>query len=98
LAVARQETVLAHPSTTEGEMATCPREASPLTLELPPAFEDLEGLVRADLHAIVTMLTERAHERLFLTRRQHRQLQGELWNRLTEVLNETLEPLSAEYR
>jgi hypothetical protein len=82
----------------EGKMATCPQEATLATLEFPHAFEDLEGLVEADLSAIVGMLTERAHERLFLTRRQHRQLQAELWNRLTETINDVIEPFSAEYR
>ena len=44
------------------------------------------------------MVTERAHERLMLTRRQHHHLQRALWNGLTEALNEAVEPLSADNR
>jgi hypothetical protein len=67
-------------------------------LELPGEFEDLEGLLRTDLKAIVTMLTQRAHERLLLTHREYRQLQQTLWNGLTKVVNGAVEPLSAERR
>jgi hypothetical protein len=79
-------------------MATCERDASFTVLELPCEFEDLSGLLRTDLHAIVAMLTQRAHERLILTRREHHHLQASLWNGLTEALNSALEPLSAENR
>jgi hypothetical protein len=79
-------------------MATCEQETEYSALELPAEFEDLAGLLHTDLQAIVGMVTERAHERLFLTRREHSQLQAALWNRLTAALNATLEPLTAENR
>jgi hypothetical protein len=79
-------------------MATCTPETSFSPLLLPAEFEDLSGLLNADLQAIVTMLTERAHERLLLTRREYLELQQSLWNGLTEVVNQAVEPLSAERR
>jgi hypothetical protein len=79
-------------------MATCERDTSFASLELPAEFEDLEGLLQADLRAIVVMLTQRAHERLLLTRREHAQLQQSLWNGLVDSLNEAMAPLSAETR
>ncbi len=68
------------------------------SLELPREFEDLTGLLKGDLKAIVTMLTDRANERLLLTRRERQELRRKLWNRLTGVINESLEPLTAECR
>ena len=44
------------------------------------------------------MLTQRATERLLLTRRETRQLRQTLWNNLTQVVNEAVEPLSADRR
>lgn len=79
-------------------MATCEQEAMLAALELPRTFEGLEGLLQADLDAIIGMLIERARERLFLSGRQQELLQAELWNGLTGALNEVLEPLSAEMR
>lgn len=79
-------------------MATCDRDAEFVALELPPEFEDLSGLLHADLRAIVAMVTDRAHERLFLTRREHQALQAKLWNGLTDAINDAVAPLSAEYR
>jgi hypothetical protein len=79
-------------------MATVENGTSLSELELPGEFEDLEGLLHTDLKAIVTMLTQRAHERLLLTRREYRQLHQTLWNGLTEVVNGAVEPLSAERR
>lgn len=79
-------------------MTTCTSDTSYSTLELPAEFEDLSGLLCADLHAIVGMLTQRAHERLLLTRREVRELQQTLWNGLTEVVNSAVEPLTAERR
>jgi hypothetical protein len=79
-------------------MATC-RQATPLrTLDLPDEFEDLTGLVQSDLKAVVSALTERATDRLLLTRRESRQLRQTLWDNLTQVVNESLEPLSADRR
>ncbi len=79
-------------------MAFCEQDAAFAMLDLPDEFRELEGLLEADLHAIVTMVTERAHERLFLTRREHRQLQVQLWNGLAEVLATALQPLSVANR
>ncbi len=79
-------------------MATCRQEAPLRSLELPDEFDGLSGLLESDLKAIVTMLSQRASERLLLTRRETRQLRHELWNNLTKVVNEAVEPLSAERR
>jgi hypothetical protein len=79
-------------------MSTCDREIVVGRLELPDEFEDLTGLLQTDLRAVVSMLTERANERLLLTRRESKQLRQTLWNRLTEAVNQTVEPLSAERR
>jgi hypothetical protein len=68
------------------------------TLELPDEFEDLTGLLQSDLKAIVALLTQRATERLLLTRRETRDLRKALWNNLTQVVNEAVEPLSADRR
>ena len=53
---------------------------------------------RADQLLEFAQLTERAHERLMLTRREYLELQQNLWNGLTEVVNQAVEPLSAERR
>lgn len=79
-------------------MAACKNEASLTDLQLPAEFEDLEGLLRADLRAVVAMLTQRANERLLLTRREHHQLRATLWNNLTAAVNNAVEPLSADRR
>ncbi len=79
-------------------MATCKNDAALKDLDLPAEFEDLEGLLRADLRAVVAMLTQRANERLLLTRREHLQLRATLWNNLTAAVNDAVEPLSAERR
>jgi hypothetical protein len=65
-------------------------------LELPDPFEDLTGVITADLRVIATALAERAAERLLLSPRQTRQLRHALWNRLTRVINETMQPLEIE--
>jgi hypothetical protein len=79
-------------------MAVCKNETALNELELPAEFEDLEGLLRADLRAVVAMLTQRANERLLLTRREHQQLRQSLWNNLTAAVNQAVEPLTAERR
>jgi hypothetical protein len=79
-------------------MATCNSEAALHGLDLPDEFEDLSGLVSADLRAIVAMLAHRANERLLTTRNEHRQLQVELWNSLTSAINDAVAPLSADLR
>lgn len=76
-------------------MATCDREEKTFAaLELPCEFEGLEGLLAADLEAVVNMLTERAHERLFLTKSEYARLRVTLWNGLAEVVNEAMQPFS----
>ena len=77
-------------------MTPCTHDNSLRSLELPDAFEDLSGVIRADLSVIVSALTERASERLLLSRRQSLQLKQTLWNDLTRVISETVEPLSVE--
>ncbi len=79
-------------------MVTCRHETSIRPLELPDEFEDLTGLLQADLKAVVNVLTQRASERLLLTRRETQDLRRALWNNLTEAVNDAVEPLSAERR
>ncbi len=79
-------------------MSICDREATFEALELPPGLDELEGLVHADLRAIVTMLTTSAHDRLFLTNREFQSLQQTLWNRMVEAINDSVAPLSVESR
>ena len=79
-------------------MSTCNQESALRELELPGEFEDLSGLLRTDIRAIVSVLTERAGERLLLTGRESRQLRQTLWNRLTQAVNQSLDPLSADRR
>ncbi len=79
-------------------MATCGHETSIRPLELPDEFEDLTGLLQTDLKAVVSVLTQRAGERLLLTRRESQLLRRTLWNNLTEAVNKSVEPLSAERR
>jgi hypothetical protein len=79
-------------------MATCRQETTLRSLELPDEFEDLTGLIQSDLKAIVGLLSQRATERLLLTRRETRQLRQTLWNNLTQVVNDAVEPLSADRR
>lgn len=79
-------------------MPSCERTSQLSTLSLPEAFDGLEGLLEADLKAIVGMLATRANERLLLTNRQQERLVADLWNGMAEVLNDQLKPLSASYR
>ena len=79
-------------------MATCREATSLRPLDLPHEFEGLTGLIQSDLKAIVALLTERATERLLLTRRETRELRQNLWDNLTQVINESVEPLSADRR
>jgi hypothetical protein len=79
-------------------MATCEHSQAYRSLALPNEYEGLDGLIDADLRAVVSMLTERANERLFLTRREIAQLQAKLWNGLTRAVNDAMEPLTAENR
>ncbi len=79
-------------------MSACNQETALRRLELPAEFEDLSGLLQTDIRAIVAVVTERAGERLLLTRRESRQLRQALWNRLTDAVNVSLAPLTAEHR
>jgi hypothetical protein len=79
-------------------MSTRIHRASFHSLQLPPEFEDLTGVVQNDLKVIVSILTERATDRLLLSHRQAQQLRRTLWNGLTETINKSLEPLSVEHR
>ncbi len=79
-------------------MATCDSPTPFLPLDLPGELADVAGLVQADLRAIVNAVTERAHARLLLTRREYRNLQQNLWNRLVASVNETVQPLASENR
>jgi|GEM_PF-827824 len=79
-------------------MSTRMQRASLHSLQLPPEFEDLTGVIKNDLKVIVSILTERAADRLLLSGRQSQQLQRELWNSLAETINKSLEPLSVEHR
>ncbi|WP_165222708.1 hypothetical protein [Aquisphaera insulae] len=67
-------------------------------LELPPEFEDLGGVIRNDLKVIVSILADRATERLLLSKRQSQQLRRSLWNSLTDSLNREMAPLTADHR
>ena len=79
-------------------MSTRMHRTSVLSLQLPPEFEDLTGVVQNDLKVIVSILADRATERLLLSKRQSQQLRRSLWNNLTETINKGLEPLSVEHR
>jgi hypothetical protein len=67
-------------------------------LDLPPEYEDLTGLLELDLQAVAGVLTQRAHERLLLTRREYHQLYHKLVRGMAEAINETLEPLTIDCR
>jgi hypothetical protein len=77
-------------------MPTRTRNDTFRTLDFPDAFEDLTGVIGSDLKVIVKALTQRARERMLLSPRQTQQLQCTLWNKLTGVLSETMEPLNVD--
>jgi hypothetical protein len=77
-------------------MSTQTKDDALRSLQLPEPFEDLTGVISADLKVIATALAERAGERLLLPPRQARDLQRALWNNLTQVINETMESLTIE--
>lgn len=79
-------------------MATCNKESAPRRLDLPDEFEDLTGFLETDIRAIVSAVAERAGERLLLTRRESKALRDNLRNRLTQAINQSVEPLSADRR
>jgi hypothetical protein len=77
-------------------MPTRFREDTLRNLDLPDSFEDLTGIINADVKVIVRALAERASERLLLTRRQTHDLKCTLWNKVTQAINETMEQLTVE--
>ncbi len=79
-------------------MATCKQESPFLSLDLPNEFEDLSGMMQIDLKVVVAAITQRASERLLLTRRETQQLRRRLWNNLAQAVNDAVEPLSADRR
>ena len=79
-------------------MSTRMHRAQLQPLKLPPEFEDLTGVIQNDLRVIVSILSERAADRLLLPARQSHQLRRSLWNSLARTLNEELEPFSVEHR
>jgi hypothetical protein len=79
-------------------MVAFTQDSPPCSLDLPDAFEDLSGVIASDLRVIVTALTQRAGERMLLSRRQRQELRLALWNNLARALAETLQPLDVERR
>jgi hypothetical protein len=79
-------------------MATCKHDTTLDSLALPAEFDDIEGLLRADLRAVVSMVAQRANERLLLTRREYAELRTKLWNQMVSAVNQAVEPLSADRR
>ena len=79
-------------------MSAIAKDSPSVCLDLPREFDGLDGLVQADLQAVVAMIAQRAHERLWLTRREHARLQARLWNGLVEVINDAVAPLSIDNR
>lgn len=79
-------------------MATVARETPSVPLDLPREFDGLEGLIQADLQAVVSMVAQRAHERLWLTRGEFARLQTRLWNSLADAVNDAVGPMSVENR
>jgi hypothetical protein len=65
-------------------------------LKLPDPFEDLTGVISSDLRVIATALAQRAGDRLVLSPRQTHHLRRKLWNKLTQAINETMDPLTVE--
>ncbi len=77
-------------------MPTRIRDDALRTLELPDCFEDLTGIISADVKVIVRALADQASQRLLLTGRQTHDLKCKLWNKLTEAINESMEPLTVD--
>jgi hypothetical protein len=79
-------------------MSTRIQRTTAQSLKLPPEFEDLTGVIQNDLKVIVSILSERADQRLLLSRRQAQQLRRKLWDSLVGSINSGLEPLTVEHR
>jgi hypothetical protein len=74
------------------------QKSSLRNLELPPEFEDLSGVIKNDVKVLVSILSERASERLLLSKRQTQQLQRSLWNSLAGAINDEIKVLSVDRR
>jgi hypothetical protein len=77
-------------------MSTRTRDNTLPGLKLPDPFEDLTGVISSDLRVIATALAQRAGDRLLLSPRQIHHLRRKLWNKLTQAINETMDPLTVE--
>jgi hypothetical protein len=77
-------------------MSTRTRDNTLSGLKLPDPFEDLTGVISSDLRVIATALAQRAGDRLLLSPRQTQHLRRKLWNKLTQAINETMDPLTVE--
>jgi hypothetical protein len=77
-------------------MSTRTRDNTLSDLKLPDPFEDLTGVISSDLRVIATALAQRAGDRLLLSPRQTHHLRRKLWNKLTQAINETMDPLTVE--
>ena len=58
------------------------------SLTLPPGLDDVTGLVEIDMTAIVQLMSDHAQQQFLLTRGQADKFRRQLWNRLTDVLND----------
>jgi hypothetical protein len=63
------------------------------SLDLPDEFEDLTGVLQADLRVIVNALTQRATDRLLLNGKQAQQFQRKLWGDLARSIDRAVQPL-----
>lgn len=77
-------------------MASRTQPVAPHSLDLPPEFEDLAGPISGDLKVVVSILADRATERLMISNRQAQQLRRALWNRLVDAVNAEISPHSAD--
>lgn len=58
------------------------------TLTLPPGLDDVSGLLEIDMTAIVQVMSNHAQQQFLLSHNQADKFRRQLWNRLTEVLND----------
>jgi len=79
-------------------MSTRLHRSTAQPLKLPPEFEDLTGVIQNDLKVIVTILADRADQRLLLSKRQSQQLRRTLWDGLVDSIRKGLEPHKVEHR
>lgn len=57
-------------------------------LNLPPGLDDVTGLLEIDISAIVQVMSDHAEQQYLLSRGQADKFRRQLWNRLTDVLND----------